>query len=142
MHPADSWRLCKRLYPVARWQQTGSSWDLKLQQPASTVSWCPIDRNTLEPRCAADAQQQQTFPAMFAHDLPQPLSVIVEPGDMLYLPAMWHHQVEQIDDENGLCIAVNYWYDMTFSGAGYAVTKFVEAVGELAMCVEQDSRQS
>ncbi|CAL1265047.1 unnamed protein product [Larinioides sclopetarius] len=36
--------------------------------------------------------------------------VDVCPGDVLYLPAMWFHEVHQTDK----CIAVNYWYDMKF----------------------------
>ena len=44
------------------------------------------------------------------------ISVEVGVGDILYLPAMWFHQVEQIEDRDGLCVAVNYWYDMNMDG--------------------------
>jgi hypothetical protein len=39
-----------------------------------------------------------------------PLHVTVKRGEMLYLPAMWYHQVAQSD----VTVAVNYWHDMKF----------------------------
>jgi len=38
--------------------------------------------------------------------------IILEPGDMLFLPAGWYHWVfsEEPDQETGLNVAVNYWY--------------------------------
>merc|ERR1712039_403022 len=38
------------------------------------------------------------------------VEVRVRPGEMLYLPAMWYHQVAQ----EGITIAVNYWHDMRY----------------------------
>lgn len=32
------------------------------------------------------------------------------PGDVLYLPSLWFHQVEQSHQ----CIAVNFWFDMKY----------------------------
>ena len=42
------------------------------------------------------------------------LEVIVKKGEMLYLPALWFHQVYQNVDEFGRVIAVNFWYDMNY----------------------------
>eukprot|EP00605_Chrysophyceae_sp_TOSAG23-4_P000267 GSChrysophyteH1.ASY1.ANO1.309.1 assembled CDS len=39
-----------------------------------------------------------------------PMRVEVHAGEMLYLPAMWLHQVGQV----GVTVAVNFWYDMRF----------------------------
>lgn len=44
----------------------------------------------------------------------RPLRVSLEPGDMLYLPAMWYHKVSQECGKEGICCAVNYWYVIFF----------------------------
>lgn len=45
--------------------------------------------------------------------LAEPMRVTLNPGDMLYLPAMWYHKVSQSASEEGICVAVNYWYVST-----------------------------
>ncbi|ERS95798.1 hypothetical protein HMPREF1624_07874 [Sporothrix schenckii ATCC 58251] len=42
--------------------------------------------------------------------LAEPMRVTLNPGDMLYLPAMWYHKVSQTASDEGICVAVNYWY--------------------------------
>lgn len=49
------------------------------------------------------------------------LKVRVEAGDILYLPSLWFHHVQQ---SHG-CIAVNYWYDMQYD-IKYCYFKFLE----------------
>jgi peptidyl-lysine (3S)-dioxygenase / protease len=41
----------------------------------------------------------------------RPMRVTLEPGDMLYLPAMWYHKVSQscAKEDEGFVLAVNYW---------------------------------
>ena len=42
--------------------------------------------------------------------LAKPLRVTLNPGDMLYLPALWFHKVSQSSDPvENFCCAVNYW---------------------------------
>ncbi|KAJ3498795.1 hypothetical protein NLG97_g854 [Lecanicillium saksenae] len=63
--------------------------------------------------------------------LAQPVRVTLEPGDMLYLPAMWYHKVTQSvaeDDPNGFVVAVNYWYDMTFTGPLFPTASFLREI--------------
>ncbi|KAK1828273.1 cupin-like domain-containing protein [Podospora conica] len=52
-------------------------------------------------------------------------------GDMLYLPCLWYHKVSQECGDEGICVAVNYWYDMDFAGPLYPFSNFVRAVGRL-----------
>lgn len=46
-------------------------------------------------------------------DLPKatPYKVRLRPGSVLYIPSFWHHEVKSHPDaEEGLNIAVNYWF--------------------------------
>ncbi|PTB62757.1 Clavaminate synthase-like protein [Trichoderma citrinoviride] len=65
--------------------------------------------------------------------LARPLRVTLDPGDMLYLPAMWYHKVKQScpDGGEGFVLAINYWYDMDFSGPLYPMTSFLRELGTL-----------
>ncbi|KAL1798364.1 hypothetical protein ACET3X_002401 [Alternaria dauci] len=69
----------------------------------------------------------------------QPLRVTLEEGDMLYLPALWYHKVSQSCNEEGICCAVNYWYDLDFSGGFWSTANFVRSTGLLSMQEEADS---
>jgi len=54
-----------------------------------------------------------------------PLRCRLEAGDLLYLPALWFHHLQQ---SHG-CVAVNYWYDMEFD-IKYCYFKFLETLSE------------
>ncbi|KAG2442712.1 hypothetical protein HXX76_002795 [Chlamydomonas incerta] len=66
-----------------------------------------------------------------------PLVAQVGPGEVLYLPSIWYHQVEQRcsltstapgpDAEHDYVIAVNYWFDMKYD-TRYSSFKLVEAL--------------
>ncbi|KAL2023935.1 hypothetical protein VTK56DRAFT_712 [Thermocarpiscus australiensis] len=60
--------------------------------------------------------------------LARPMRVTLNAGDMLYLPCMWYHKVSQSCSPEGICVAVNYWYDMDFSGPLYPLSTFVRSV--------------
>jgi jumonji domain-containing protein 7 len=62
----------------------------------------------------------------------RPLRVTVNPGDMLYLPALWYHKVKQRCGDEGICCSVNYWYDMEFAGSFECTNKFVQDVAILS----------
>jgi jumonji domain-containing protein 7 len=66
-------------------------------------------------------------------ELSRPLRVTLEEGDMLYLPALWYHKVSQSCSDEGLCCAVNYWYDLDFSGGFWAMASFARGVGLLSL---------
>ncbi|KAF1927692.1 Clavaminate synthase-like protein [Didymella exigua CBS 183.55] len=62
----------------------------------------------------------------------QPMRVALDEGDMLYLPALWYHKVSQSCNDEGLCCAVNYWYDLDFGGGFWSTAGFVRTVGLLS----------
>jgi jumonji domain-containing protein 7 len=47
--------------------------------------------------------------------------VRINAGDMLYLPSLWYHHLQQ----SHKCIAVNFWYDMEYD-ARYCYYKMIE----------------
>lgn len=48
-----------------------------------------------------------------------PLRIRVHAGETLYLPSGWYHHVAQQEDEDGLCLCVNWWYEITDEMALY-----------------------
>lgn len=105
--PCDAFFMCKREVSVARWRACGRGGgggvpdvELVLEEEAGMVPWIPITH----PRCEAPLYPR------FEH-APNPFVVGVGAGDSLYLPKGWLHHVEQEEDEEGLCIAVNAWYE-------------------------------
>ena len=72
------------------------AWSIVLDD-APPVSW--IDLDPTEPLSLSDKLQRAS-----------PISCIVRPGETLYLPALWYHQVAQV----GTTIAVNFWHDMAY----------------------------
>lgn len=70
--------------------------------------------------------------------LPQPLVATIYPGDILYLPGYWWHEVHQkaaatagegvTEDVN---VSVNYWYDMAFDSR-HCMIKSLDALAVAA----------
>ncbi|KAG5938447.1 hypothetical protein E4U53_008009 [Claviceps sorghi] len=60
----------------------------------------------------------------------RPMRVTLNPGDMLYLPAMWYHKVSQSSspEGEGFVVAINYWYDMEFSGPLYPALSLIRTL--------------
>ncbi|CCG84454.1 protein of unknown function [Taphrina deformans PYCC 5710] len=74
-----------------------------------------------------------TLPDDDDDDLPTPsFQVLLQPGETLYLPALWFHQVEQVNDDEGMCVAVNYWYDLDYDSELWRNWKFVRKVSMVA----------
>ena len=68
------------------------------------VKWIEADVTQQQQRQSTDR-----FP-LLGHT--HPLTVRVQAGEMLYLPALWYHRVTQSCETVG----INYWYDMHFDG--------------------------
>jgi peptidyl-lysine (3S)-dioxygenase / protease len=55
-------------------------------------------------------------------DCAHPITVRVQAGELLYLPALWFHRVSQ----SGETIAINYWYDMDFESPLWCYFRFLQ----------------
>lgn len=122
--PNDVYRLSLQDFEVAQYclecsekDNTGinpliSKLHLQKQIPECNVKWCPID--PLNAQEGADK-----FPLFFDSDLPEPIEIEVQAGEILYLPSLWHHYVRQTNDPGDVCMGVNFWYDMVM-GSNYA----------------------
>ena len=104
--PGDAYRLYSRPWPAARYERRGDGWVLEPEAPARRVVWSPVDPHPTDVAAAAAA-----YPLFFDSSLPSPMEVTVRAGQVLYLPALWHHHVRQKGDR---VIAVNWWHDMSY----------------------------
>ena len=62
---------------------------------------------------AGAAPDDPRYPRFAANAADRAIVVELEPGDALYLPKLWWHQVEALDPAN---LLVNYWWDAFAAG--------------------------
>ncbi|PRP89286.1 hypothetical protein PROFUN_02160 [Planoprotostelium fungivorum] len=86
---------------------------IKEDEPREEIPWIPVDPDS------ADLEAYPLF--RYAH----PVQCEVKEGEVLYLPSLWFHKVAQRGDETGRTIAINYWYNMQFSG-NWCYYRFME----------------
>ncbi|XP_058521994.1 bifunctional peptidase and (3S)-lysyl hydroxylase JMJD7 isoform X2 [Ochotona princeps] len=97
--PSDRPFIPYELYTPATYQLTEEgTFNVVDEVAMEKVPWIPLD--PLAPDLAR-------FPS---YSQAQALHCTVRAGEMLYLPALWFHHVQQ---SHG-CIAVNFWYDMEY----------------------------
>lgn len=103
--PTFRGKIIYREFPVVRCHFNGEIWERKSEAGIDTVKW--IENG--------------------AEGVPiDPMVVEVGPGETLYLPAGWFHQVHQTDET----IAVNYWYDRSYDQR-YAKDRFLDEIADL-----------
>ncbi|CEQ40537.1 SPOSA6832_02173, partial [Sporobolomyces salmonicolor] len=104
--------------------------------PARLVPWIALDPTTPAAREEAAAAGEGAYPR---YALARPMTVTLEAGDVLYLPALWYHHVTQVPgwgprragavegEGEGVkaAIAVNWWTDMKYEGVGYSMARLV-----------------
>ena len=91
----------------ARWTKADGSWRLVDDEPEQLVDW-------LDVRSLAATE-------------PAPAVADVRPGDLLYLPAGWVHEVHQAPRT----LAVNWWFGARCDGPRWAGAELARRVGEL-----------
>ena len=99
--PTDRVYMKYESFPVVRLKLVNGSWSRVAEPDLESVQWI--------------AKKPEI----------EPYEVLVNPGETLYLPAGWFHQVYQSDKT----IAVNYWYDRIYDQS-YTKETFVNSVLE------------
>ena len=100
----------ERIYPHAAYERLVQGEPLTLiasDATASPVRWSSVVDPTAPGALGPEAH---------------PITITVDAGESLYLPAGWWHYVRQ----SGITVAVNYWYDMEYSGSFYPLTAFAK----------------
>uniref|UniRef100_A0A8D2AP55 Bifunctional peptidase and (3S)-lysyl hydroxylase JMJD7 n=1 Tax=Sciurus vulgaris TaxID=55149 RepID=A0A8D2AP55_SCIVU len=97
--PSDRPFIPYELYTPATYQLTEEGTFRMVDEEAmEKVPWIPLDP------LAPDLTQYPSYSQA------QALHCTVRAGELLYLPSLWFHHVQQ---SHG-CIAVNFWYDMEY----------------------------
>jgi jumonji domain-containing protein 7 len=128
--PCDLPWLYERRYPVAKWAHDAHAccgaagrsasiggavppcWTLVPQPEEGDIAWITVDPAAID---------LAAFP-LARHAAP--LTVTVGPGEVLYLPSLWFHQVGHQAGEPA--VAVNFWFDMEYLGPVYSNFLLVE----------------
>ncbi|KAI9366071.1 cupin-like domain-containing protein [Zopfochytrium polystomum] len=162
--PTSTWALKERTYSMAKWVRQKSAppahqWSWSLEPVMDDASGELFQTRWFSEEPDSDAVRKRLMPdqstkcaddeeddGLAAHQI----SVTLRRGDMLYLPALWGHQVAQTpdDDCSGVhvddapwlkgAIAVNYWYDMSY-GRAFSYHTFARRIAATAGIMEKES---
>jgi peptidyl-lysine (3S)-dioxygenase / protease len=87
---------------------------IDLERPGEQASYQirPDEQDSPDvPFATWDPDLPQNRQTRYSH-LSEPMRITLNPGDMMYLPALWYHKVSQSNSSEGLSCSVNYWYDL------------------------------
>lgn len=110
--PTDAAYFPENPYPALKYKpvyENNEIINLELTKencPTESLSWISIDPNDYLEDGDYDYEGCPWPDRKYAN----PLTVTVNAGEILYIPAMWYHRVSQ----NELTVAVNMWYDQRF----------------------------
>ncbi|MCJ1393179.1 hypothetical protein MMC18_006051 [Xylographa bjoerkii] len=129
--PVETGHINEQSLPTATYLPSGPQGSYKASELLSEVKQEQLvikpDEGTEPVPCATLDPDRTGQEVQEIHHC-RPIRVTLGPGDMLYLPAMWYHKVSQTCGDEGICCAVNYWYDMDFGGFLYSSSAFIRAV--------------
>ncbi|KAM0746507.1 Clavaminate synthase-like protein [Meredithblackwellia eburnea MCA 4105] len=130
MPPTEYYCVHEREYPSATFKFTPpSTFGITPNDPPLETPWIPVD-----PTCTASSQLVEFPRFRFA----KPLTVVLQAGDALYLPALWFHRVAQDVGpspaatssssalvETPAAISVNWWFDMQMAAPLWSMVGFI-----------------
>ncbi|OQS01127.1 hypothetical protein ACHHYP_01804 [Achlya hypogyna] len=129
--PSDVAFLHETTYPTTRYvhESRTARFDAAALRPSTHPSWfvhVPVEAAESTPWIPVDPLNVDAAQFPNAKHI-APLEVVLEAGEMLYLPSLWYHRATQLCDT----VAVNYWHDMEFD-AKYVYFNFVHGVATAA----------
>ncbi|KAI8840747.1 cupin-like domain-containing protein [Chytriomyces cf. hyalinus JEL632] len=161
--PTESWALEERTFPTSQYtppmDHHTSTWSttpmfIDAETGAMTTQASKTATTRMKTRwCSLDPTSNPKHAEIFAKRIghtpksgPLFLTVTLHRGDMLYLPALWAHKVEQragVDGDGSAswlkgAMAVNYWYDMDFSSPAFVMHSFLRRIAAGVGCMEPD----
>lgn len=114
LYPPHEWYHLNEIeVPTATYQRSTSG-ELELISDSGTIRWLDSARELRE------AQGCRGY------------TVTLNPGDCLYLPALWYHEVTQNCAQDTICVSINYWYDMDYLGTVWRDEKLMRKIGLMA----------
>uniref|UniRef100_A0A2P2JCA7 JmjC domain-containing protein n=3 Tax=Rhizophora mucronata TaxID=61149 RepID=A0A2P2JCA7_RHIMU len=139
--PTDVHRMYIGNYPAAHYvyekdENGGGEFRLEMEEPARYVPWCSVNPY---PSPEDEESERSKYPLYF--NGPKPFHCTLKAGDLLYLPSMWFHHVQQTPGAGGCTIAINYWYDMQFD-IKYAYFNFLQSIPYGCRLIRTDGEDS
>lgn len=115
--PSDTYWLTKKTVPKAHWTRVSDESTIEGETMEESTITVGDFKTVLDPE-VGDVEWidiDVDYPTAAQKDLPAlkhitKFNVSVKAGQVLYLPALWHHGVRQ----KGRTIAVNFWYDISY----------------------------
>jgi hypothetical protein len=95
--PTDAPFIPYDWYLPARYKKIGDNFDI-IDGESEKIPWVSVD----------PLRDCSKLHPLYKHA--KPIFCTVQAGQMLYLPSLWFHHVQQ----SHACIAVNFWYDMDY----------------------------
>ncbi|KAJ3319850.1 JmjC domain-containing protein 7 [Blyttiomyces sp. JEL0837] len=158
--PTETWALSERKLPTATYKPSNTpvrddasiKWTVENVTNGENVMvtrWCTVDPRSAEFKdmvTGDDSDEGDEFDS----GRREPITVTLQSGDMLYLPSMWGHCVEQgqpdTHDDLGNAgwltgaIAVNYWMDMSYNQK-YALLGFIRKMAGMAGVMDTEDER-
>ena len=105
----------------------------------AAVPWVPINPCGVPGSCE---ERGGACPVPLARHA-SPVRVTVAPGEVLFLPALWYHQVahERTSGDDDVTIAVNAWFNMRFDTPGHVAYQLARAVAPFVQQQQQQQQQ-
>jgi peptidyl-lysine (3S)-dioxygenase / protease len=146
--PVEEICLHSTMVRTGRWvyeegAEEGKKFGIQMDEEVAEIPWIPIDPNN------PPVEGSKEYPY---YRYARPVTVTVNEEEILYLPSGWFHHVSQecgswkADDHEGgrmemaPCIAVNYWFDMDYTGEKYVMREMLSRLVGVVRASEDQAR--